>query len=137
MRCIESLCGYLYSYFSAYSHESVGQLYTERTRIVVDARGGEQPRYAVQLLVWLAPFDMGVSEYLQFTIAPTEVPGISGIELYLERISGPVAFWRRLNLGFMLALRQQFLVWQTLKDQLHREHAQTTRRVAIDAAPLD
>jgi len=134
---IESLCGYLYSYFSAYSHESVGQLYTERTRIVVDARGGEQPRYAVQLLVWLAPFDMGVSEYLQLTIAPTEVPGISGIELYLERISGPVAFWRRLNLGFMLALRQQFLVWQTLKDQLHRDHAQTTRRVAIDAAPLD
>lgn len=127
---LDSLCGYLYSYFRAYGHESVGKLYTEKTRIVVGQEDGRKV-YAIELLVWLAPFDMGVSEYLQFTLRPTEVEGIYGIELYIERISGPVAFWQRLNLGFMLDLRQQFLVWQTLKEDFHHEHAETARRVGV------
>ena len=133
---IQSLCGYLYTYFNAYSHESVGKMYTEKTRILVEKGEGKDSIYAVQLLVWLAPFDMGVSQYLQFTLAPTEVANISSIELYIERISGPVAFWQRLNLGFMLELRKQFLVWQTLKDEFHHEHVETARRVAAEAGEI-
>ena len=136
-QAIESLCGYLYTYFSAYGHESVGELYTEKTRVVVDERADGERIYAVQLLVWLAPFDMGVSQYLQFTVEPTEVDNIFGIELYIERISGPVAFWQRLNLGFMLTLRQQFLLWQTLGETVQEEHAQTGRSVLVEAQTLD
>lgn len=136
-QAIESLCGYLYTYFSDYSHESVGKLYTEKTRIVVDERADGERIYAVQLLVWLAPFDMGVSQYLQFTVAPTEVDNIFGIELYIERISGPVAFWQRLNLGFMLTLRQQFLIWQTLRGPVQEDHAKVGRAVLVDAAELE
>jgi hypothetical protein len=134
---IESLCGYLYTYLTGYSHESVGKLYTEKTRVVVEEQADGERIYAVQLLLWLAPFDMGVSQYLQFTVQPTEIENISGVELYIERISGPVAFWQRLNLGFMLAMRQQFLVWQTLKSDIQEEHAQTARAVAIDAVQLE
>ena len=136
-QAIESLCGYLYTYFAAYGHESVGKLYTEKTRVVVDERADGERIYAVQLLVWLAPFDMGVSQYLQFTVEPTEVDNIFGIELYIERISGPVAFWQRLNLGFMLTLRQQFLLWQTLGETVQEEHAQTGRSVLVEAQTLD
>ena len=136
-QAIESLCGYLYTYFSDYSHESVGKLYTEKTRVVVEERADGEKIYAVQLLVWLAPFDMGVSEYLQFTIEPTEVDNIFGIELYIERISGPVAFWQRLNLGFMLTLRQQFLLWQTLRAPVQEEHARVGRSVLVNAADLE
>ncbi len=132
---VESLCGYLHNFFRAYGHESVGKLYTEKTRIVVGEEQGHRV-YAVELLVWLAPFDMGVSEYLRFDLQPTDVEGIYGIELYIERVSGPVAFWQRLNLGFMLDLRQQFLVWQTLKEALHQEHAATARRVAVHERDL-
>jgi hypothetical protein len=85
--------------------------------------------------VWLAPFDMGVSQYLQFSFRPTAVPDVYGIELYLERISGPVAFWQRLNLGFMLDLRQQFLIWQTFRERIHEEHARTARRVVAAPSP--
>ncbi|MFH1570471.1 MAG: FtsX-like permease family protein, partial [Gemmatimonadota bacterium] len=70
IRAVESLCGYLFNYFSAYGHESVGKLYTERTRVLVEPGEGGTVR-SVQLLLWLAPFDMGVSQYLQFTMAPT------------------------------------------------------------------
>jgi hypothetical protein len=111
-------------------------MYTERTRIVID----ETPTgrtYAVQLLLWLAPFDMGVSQYLQFTTTPTENPRILEIHLYIERISGPVAFWRRLNLGFMLDLRKQFLVWQTLKSEIQGEHVEHCHEVAHLASDLE
>ena len=57
-------------------------------------------------------------------------------ELYIERISGPVAFWQRLNLGFMLELRKQFLIWQTLKEDFHAEHVATARREALEAGEI-
>ena len=128
INAVESLCGFLHSYFGSYGHESVGKMYTERTRIVVEETEGKRS-YAVQLLLWLAPFDMGVSQYLQFTTAPTDNPRILEIHLYIERISGPVAFWQRLNLGFMLELRKQFLVWQTLKGEIQQEHVEHCQRV--------
>jgi hypothetical protein len=130
VNAVESLCGYLYTLFSSYGHESVGKMYSEKTRIVVE-NNEEGQVFAVQLLLWLAPFDMGVSQYLQFTMKPTETPNIYSIDLHIERISGPVAFWQRLNLGFMLDLRQQYLVWQTLVQDLQEEHANTCRRVSV------
>jgi hypothetical protein len=81
---------------------------------------------------------MGVSQYLQFTMRPSaDNPRIYEIELFIRRISGPIAFWRRLNLGFMLDLRKQFLVWQTLKNDLQEEHAEACRQVSIDASELE
>lgn len=136
VNAVESLCGYLHTHFASYGHESVGSMYSERTRIVLD----ETPTgrtYAVQLLLWLAPFDMGVSQYLQFTTKPTENPRILEIQMYIERISGPVAFWQRLNLGFMLDLRKQFLVWQTLKAEIQQEHTDHCREVAQRAEDLE
>ena len=137
VNAVHSLCGYLHTLFTSYGHESVGKMYTERTRVVTE----ETPRgtqYAVQLLLWLAPFDMGVSQFLQFTMRPSaDNARIYEIELYIQRISGPIAFWQRLNLGFMLDLRKQFLVWQTLKADLQEEHAEASRRVAVDAVHLD
>ena len=136
VNAVQSLCGYLHTLFTSYGHESVGKMYTERTRVVREDRH-DGPHYAVQLLLWLAPFDMGVSQYLQFTMRPSEEnPRIYEIELFIQRISGPIAFWQRLNLGFMLDLRKQFLVWQTLKSDLQEEHAEMCRQVTIDASEV-
>jgi hypothetical protein len=137
VNAVESLMGFLHTYFSSYGHESVGQMYTERTRVVVDETPSGGRSHAVQLLLWLAPFDMGVSQYLQFTTTPTENPRILEIQLYIERISGPVAFWQRLNLGFMLEMRKQFLVWQTLKGEIQEEHAEHCRQVAQRGVDLE
>ena len=104
---------------------------------VVDEREDGERIYSVQLLVWLAPFDMGVSQYLQFTVEPTEINNIFGIELYIERVSGPVAFWQRLNLGFMLMMRQQFLLWQTLKAEVQEDHAKVGRSVMVEASEIE
>ena len=48
-----------------------------------------------------------------------------------------MAFWERLNLGFMLDMRKQFLVWQTLKTDIQQEHTDTCRKVAVKMAEME
>ena len=127
---VVGLCGFLYSYFKAYSEESLGTFFTDRTRIVREEHeGGEE--YGLQMMIWLAPFDMGVSEYLQIAFAPTEVVSIYSIEIFIQRISGQDAFWKSTNERFMTALRKQFLIWHILDDdakELHRQTAASQRK---------
>jgi hypothetical protein len=125
-----SLCGFLFDYFEAYSQEGLGLFYAEKTRIVqVDTPGGRE--YAVQLLLWLAPFDMGVSQYMQFGIEPTSTPGIYGIEIFIHRISGQDTAWGRVNQRFMNRLRKEFLIWQTLKRDVRDRHREVAERVMV------
>jgi hypothetical protein len=49
---------------------------------------------------------------------PSEIPGTLSIEVYIERLSGSRAFWQRLNLGFVFELRRQFMIWQTLREDI-------------------
>jgi len=37
------------------------------------------------------------------------------IMLHLERVSGDVSSWRRVNRRFLNTLRKQFLIWRTLR----------------------
>ena len=125
-----SLCGFLFSYFEAYSQEALGMFYAERTRIV-QADTPEGREYAVQLLLWLAPFDMGVSQYLQFGIEPTSTPGMYAIEIFIHRISGQDTAWRRVNQRFMNRLRKEFLIWQTLRREVRDRHREAAERVMV------
>jgi len=133
---VDSLCGFLYSMFDSYSDESVGDMYTDRTRIV-RLQGPEGTVHSVQLGLWLAPFDLGVSEYLEIAMSPSETRGIDEVEIYIERLSGPLAHWHRLNHDFAIKLRRQFLIWQTMKEDLRQEHAETARRLMVDFETLE
>ena len=122
--------------FDSYSDESVGELYTDRTRIV-RRRGPDGPVHSVQLGLWLAPFDLGVSEYLEIAMYPSSTSGIDEIEIYIERLSGPLAHWHRLNQDFAIKLRRQFLIWQMMSEDLRQEHAETARQLVVDAESLE
>ena len=70
---VVGLSGFLANYFRAYSVDSVGAFYTEKVGIVSLAAEAPDNAYAVQMLVWLAPFDMGVSQYMQMEFSPSSV----------------------------------------------------------------
>jgi hypothetical protein len=106
---VDSLCGYLYSQYASYNDESVGGFYTEQTRIVT-RQVVNGPLQSVQLGLWLAPFDLGVSQYLEISVYPSATTAIHEVEVYVERLSGPMAHWHRLNQDFALKLRRQFLI---------------------------
>ena len=120
---VVGICGFLHSYFSAYSEESLGTFYADKTRILRET--GERDEFGLQMVIWLAPFDMGVSQYLQISFTPTDAVSIYSIEIFIQRISGQDAFWKSTNQRFMNGLRKEFLIWHTLDGNSKEEHRQT------------
>ena len=122
------ICGFFANYFSAYSEDSVGDFYADKVRIIKE-QGEGSAEYAVQLLIWLAPFDMGVSQFLQLEFLPTPVSSVYRVEIYIQRISGQDTFWQRVNHRFINGLRKEFLLWHTMEESakvFHREFAVET-----------
>ncbi len=128
---VQGICGFLANYFNSYSEESIGDFYAEKVRIVQE-RGNGGPEYGVQLLLWLAPFDMGVSQFMQLEFLPTLVPGVYTVEIYIERISGQDTFWQRVNKRFINGLRKEFLLWHTLPEDAKIHHRTTAEQLLVE-----
>lgn len=127
------MCGFLTNYFKGQGEATLGNFFTEQVRIV---REGEE--HGVQLLLWLAPFDIGVCQFLQLGFGPSGVPGACAVEVYIERLSGQDAFWQRANQRFMNRLRREFLLWNTLGSEdraFHRQAAEELMRGEDVEAP--
>jgi len=74
------------------------------------------PGYRLTGRVWLAPFDLGVSQTLMLDTAPTDLESVYDVQLTLTRTSGDVSNWKRVNRRFLNVLRKQFLIWRTLTE---------------------
>lgn len=122
------ICGFLYNLFDGYRDESIGTYYVRQVR-VVQVGSGDGREYALQLLLWLAPFDMGVSQYTQIEFVPTETPQAHAIELFIQRLSGQHSSWQRVNHAFVNRLRRELLIWHTLREDARSYHRETARRV--------
>ncbi|MBV9470390.1 MAG: FtsX-like permease family protein, partial [Abitibacteriaceae bacterium] len=103
--------------------------------VVVSAGGVEAPLslaniaadedtevYRLAMRVWLAPFDMGVSQDTDILLVPSAEPGLYELQLKLVRQSGEIAAWKRVNRGFMSDLRKQLLLWRTIKREGQQEY---------------
>ena len=131
---VVGICGFLASFFSAYSEESIGDFYADKVRITTEETPAGR-EYAVQLLLWLAPFDMGVSQFLQIELAPTATPGVNDVQIYIHRLSGQDTYWQRVNRRFVNHLRKEFLIWHTLDAESKAFHDRSAReRMAAEAA---
>jgi hypothetical protein len=109
-----ALAHFMVEWFEAYEEYSVGDFVTQ------DVGYREEPSehgtlYSVQTMAWIAPFDLGVSQQVSLRIIPTEMKDVFEIILHLDRVSGDVASWRRVNSRFLGTLRKQFLIWRTLR----------------------
>jgi len=118
---VMGICGFLANFFNAYSEESIGDFYAEKVRVVEEV-GETGKEYGVQMLLWLAPFDMGVSQFLQLEFLPTDTVGVYTVQVYIQRISGQDTFWQRINHRFFNRLRKEFLIWHTLKEDAREYH---------------
>ena len=120
------LCVFLIGYFDSYSEESIGIFYTHGATLrAFDTEHGEG--YSIDIDVWLAPFDLGVSQHVLFRAIPTGDHNVYSIELTIHRLSGEDASWRRVNQRFMNAIRKQFLIWRTVSPEAKEEYREEGR----------
>jgi hypothetical protein len=78
--------------------------------------------YRLSMRVWLAPFDMGVSQDTDIILLPAREPGLYELQLRLVRQSGEIAAWKRVNRQFIGGLRKQLLVWRTVSREGQQEY---------------
>ncbi|MEE2659879.1 MAG: FtsX-like permease family protein [Candidatus Latescibacterota bacterium] len=119
------VCAYLHRIFSAYGEGSVGDFMTEAVSLHLERPRAEQANstYRLDLMVWLAPYDLGVSQHVHLRTMPSEdLNGVYRVEMEIYRVSGDVASWRRLNTTFLNVLRKRFLVWRTVSDEVRQEY---------------
>ncbi len=103
---------YLHEYFSAHTDYSLGQFSTDDIRLSQqDYEYGMG--YALNAMVWLAPYDLGVSEQLIIETVPTEDEEIFEIQAQIVRASGDDTSWLRVTRNFINTLRKQYLLWRT------------------------
>jgi len=105
---------FMVEWFQAYEEYSVGDFVTENVK-TYEEKAEHGTSYVIDLMAWVAPFDLGVSQRVLLRTVPTDMEDVFEIVLHLERVSGDVSSWRRVNQRFLNTLRKQFLIWRTLR----------------------
>jgi hypothetical protein len=76
----------------------------------------------MQTSVWLAPFDFGINQKVNFEFCPAaDEPGYLEIKVRLMRESGEANAWHRINKGFLHNIRKQLLLWRSFESET-KEH---------------
>lgn len=113
---------FLQEYLGAHADYSLGNFSTAdiqlRNRSNEFGEGYEQ-----SLMVWLAPYDLGVSERLYLRTLPTEDDEVYQISALIVRESGDQSSWVRVTRNFVNMLRKQYLLWRTFPAGLKDEYA--------------
>ena len=91
--------------------------------------------YELSLMVWLAPYDLGVSERMYLQTRATEDDEVYQIHVIIARESGDEASWIRVTRNFINMLRKQYLLWRTFPAGLKGEYGQ--RGLKILAGEVD
>jgi ABC-type lipoprotein release transport system permease subunit len=124
--------GYLLEYFEAHRDISHGLFSSDDTDVGFRrlplhppalqggsaAEENEMMCISFEARTWLAPFDFGVKQHIRFDFEPSpEQRDYLEMRLTLRRESGEIGAWRRMNKGFVNAVRKQMLVFRALSSE--------------------
>jgi hypothetical protein len=130
---------FLREYLEAHADYSLGHFSTgDITLASEDTPEGEA--FQLDLMVWLAPYDLGVSERLTLRTEPDpEEDEVFRIRAVIGRESGDESSWIRVTRNFVNMLRKQYLLWRTFPIGLKGQYGQRGRdfldgKVSEDAA---
>ncbi len=100
------------------------------------AEDSDDEQYACEMMVWLAPYDLGVSQRVSLRTSPVggEEEELFRIYLVVFRESGEIASWKRVNRRYLNLIRKQLLIWRTfnveLRGEFHARGRDETERMA-------
>ncbi len=119
---------FLDEYFDSHSDPTSPDFCTQglRTRSkVVEGRA----TLILQMIVFPAPYDLGVSQRCRVIVYPTSQAGVYGVRFSLRRLSSDESSWMRANARFMDLIRKQFLIWRTIQIEERREYIERGLRL--------
>jgi hypothetical protein len=133
---------FMRDYFEAHADESASDFYTDQVNFEVTGdvsqmTGDESRKYSIEMMVWLAPYDLGVSQRIELMTVPAEQEEEKDLyKIYLQvyRESGEIASWKRVNRRFLNLLRKQFLLWRTFNVAVRNEFHERGRSETLSAA---
>jgi len=117
------LATFLTDYFNSYQDVSLGNFYTGGATLNYEKLPSGKNKYIIETNIWLAPFDLGVSQRLRVIMEPMGQYEFYTINLMMGRTSGESTDWKRLNRRFLDGIRKQFLIWRTVSGDVKREYA--------------
>ena len=113
---------FMRDYFEAHSDESASDFYSDQ--ITFDRIAEEEEDvFSIGMMVWLAPYDLGVSQKVKLVTVPvgSEEEDLYRIGLNVTRESGEIASWKRVNRRFLNLVRKQLLIWRTFSAEVRGE----------------
>jgi hypothetical protein len=134
---------FMQDYFDAHADESASDFYIDQVTFsqrMEEFEGREEEAYAISMMAWLAPYDLGVSQSLRFVTSPAggEEEELYKITLDLHRESGEIASWRRVNRRLLNLIRKQLLIWRTFSADVRGEfHERGRQGPESTVAPSD
>ena len=127
---------FMRDYFEAHADESASDFYTDQ---VAFSQVEAEDSYQIGMMVWLAPYDLGVSQSIQFITSPVggEEEDLYKITLDVHRESGEIASWKRVNRRFLNLLRKQLLIWRTFSVDIRAEFHERGRTEGMDTSETE
>ena len=107
---------------------TVGQLAVDDLRARVDRRDGQLVP-VLSFRAWLAPFDLGVTQRVIFSLAYVERLQSYQLTMQNVRLSGQDTNWVTTNKPFLERLRTYLMHWRNLDAAQHGLFAQTSQRM--------
>ena len=111
------LSGYLTHIFQTHEDSSAEDFVAEGSGHDV-IPGHPFESYRVSATVWLAPYDLAISQDVQLELVPDTQENLYRILIVIHRRSGDLAQWQTINRRFFKVLRKRFLVWRTLSESI-------------------
>ncbi len=119
---ITGVVSFLAEHFRAHDDAGLGSFAASEVAI----RRGAQGNLELSGRFALAPFDLGVTQHMTLMAAPSEIEGVDEVAIHVTRESGAASDWFRANGVFMRELRQQFLLWRTLSNDMIEHYRMET-----------
>jgi len=126
---------FLVEFFEAYVDYTGGEFYTDAVHFeATDTEYGEG--YSIKLRMWLAPYDLGVSQTLDLRTSPTEEGEVYEVVIHLYREAGDISSWKKTNWLFLNVIRKQFLIWRTISPPARRGYEHRAEETLTGAEPV-
>ncbi len=124
---MKGIVSFLKEHLDSHNDISLGHFSAQDAEIL---KIGDSRTLGLHAKVWLAPFDLGVSQTFKLSTVPSSIPGIQEVNIEFHRLSGRPANWERFNRIFINDLRKQFLIWRALNhDAMENYRAKTDEAI--------